>query len=110
MTGGRACGSRPTSQIRDVGTQRQIRRFWLRQNDGMGWSRMLGQPGLLEVEGFDAEEFGGLAELFFDAQELVVLGDAVGAAGGAGLDLAGVGGHGDVGDDGVLGLAGAVAR
>ena len=36
------------------------------------------------------------------------LADAVGAAGGAGLDLAGVQGHGEVGDGGVLGLAGAV--
>ena len=33
-----------------------------------------------EVYGFDSEEFGGLAQLFFDAEELVVFGDAVGAA------------------------------
>ena len=52
---------------------------------------------------------GVVAELFLDAEELVVFGDAVGAAEGAGLDLAGVGGHGEVGDGGVLGLAGAVA-
>ena len=34
-----------------------------------------------EVERLDAEEFGGLAEFFFDAEKLVVLADAVGAAG-----------------------------
>ena len=34
--------------------------------------------------------------------------DAVGAAGRAGLDLAGVDGDGDIGNGGVLGLAGAV--
>ena len=62
-----------------------------------------------EVERLDAEEFGGLAELFLDAEELVVLGDAVGAAGRAGLDLAGAGGDREVGDEGVFGLAGAVA-
>ena len=64
---------------------------------------------LLEVEGLDAEELGGLTQLFLDAQELVVLADAVGAAGRAGLDLAGAGGHGEVGDEGVFGFAGAVA-
>ena len=47
-------------------------------------------------------------ELFLDAEELVVFRDAVGAAGGARLDLAGVGGDGDVGDRHVLGLARAV--
>ena len=36
---------------------------------------------LLEVQRLDAEEFGGLTELFFDAEQLVVLADAVGAAG-----------------------------
>jgi hypothetical protein len=39
----------------------------------------------------------------------VVLGDAVAAAGRAGLDLAGVHGDGEIGDGGVFGLAAAVA-
>src|SRR5271166_3589205 len=52
---------------------------------------------------------GVAAQLFLDPQELVVLGDAVGPTGRAGLDLAGVGGHGDVGDCRVFGLAGAMA-
>ena len=51
---------------------------------------------------------GVAAQLFLDPQELVVLGDAVGPAGRAGLDLAGVRGHGDVGDGRVFGLAGAM--
>ena len=50
-----------------------------------------------------------IAQLFQDTEELVVLGHAVGAAQRTGLDLAAVGGHGDVGDGGVLGLARAVA-
>src|SRR5207302_11062875 len=51
----------------------------------------------------------GLAEFLLDAEELVVLRDAVSAAGRAGLDLAGAGGDCEVGYKGVLGLAGAVA-
>ena len=53
-------------------------------------------------------EASGAAELFFDAQEVVVLGDALGARRRAGLDLAAAGGHGQVGDERVLGLAGAM--
>ena len=48
-------------------------------------------------------------EVLLDAQQLVVLGDAVGAGQRAGLDLPAVGGHGEVGDGRVLGLARAVA-
>src|SRR5579862_8332014 len=49
-----------------------------------------------------------VAQPGLDAQELVVLRDAVGAARRAGLDLAGVGGNCEVGDEGVLRLAAAV--
>ena len=52
---------------------------------------------------------GGGAEFLLDPEELVVLGDPVGARRRARLDLAGVGGHGDVGDRRVLGLARPVA-
>ena len=52
---------------------------------------------------------GEVAQFFLDAEQLVVLGHAVGAAQRAGLDLSAVGGHGDVGDGGVLSLARAVA-
>ena len=43
-----------------------------------------------------------------DLQEPVVFGDPLAAAGRAGLDLAAAHGHGEVGQEGVLGLAGAV--
>ena len=51
-----------------------------------------------------------VAKFLFDAEELVVFRDPVRAAHRAGLDLAAVGGDGDVGDGAVLGLAGAVAE
>jgi len=47
-------------------------------------------------------------EFLFDAQQLIVLGDAVGAAGRTGLNLAGVGGHHQVRNEGIFGLAGAM--
>ena len=60
---------------------------------------------LAEVkESLPAQILGGVIQLFLDAQQLVVLGHAVGAAGGAGLDLAGVQGHGQVSDGGVCRL------
>ena len=46
-----------------------------------------------------------VAELFLDAEKLVVLGHTVGTACGTGLDLAGVGSHCDVGDSSVFGFA-----
>ena len=49
-----------------------------------------------------------VAELFLDPEELVVLRDAVGPGRGPRLDLAGVRGHGEVGDRRVLRLAAAV--
>ncbi len=51
---------------------------------------------------------GGAAEHLLDAHQLVVFADTVGAAGGAGLDLAGAERDGEVGDGGVLGFTGAV--
>src|SRR5690606_20956945 len=59
-------------------------------------------------EGIAAGIAGVGAQGLLDAQQLVVLGHAVAAAQRAGLDLGGGGGHCDVGDGGVLGLAGTV--
>src|SRR5690242_17475680 len=53
-------------------------------------------------------ERGRIVEIFFDAQQLVVLRDTVGASRRAGLDLAAVGRHREIGDGRVFGLAGAV--
>src|SRR5438067_8387039 len=49
-----------------------------------------------------------VAQLLGDAQQLVVLRDAVGARRAPGLDLPYSGRHGEVGDEGILRLAGAV--
>ena len=57
------------------------------------------------VENFFASELGDVAQFVFDTQQLVVLADAVGAAQGAGFDLSGVGGYGEIGDGGVFGFA-----
>src|SRR5690606_38308607 len=57
--------------------------------------------GLATVRRFVADDF-------FDAQQLVVLGNAIGTAQGAGLDLASGGGNRQVGDGGVFGFAGTV--
>src|SRR5205085_3891685 len=46
-----------------------------------------------------------VAQVFFDAQQLVVFGDSVGARQRSGLDLSCVGSHGDVGDETVFGFA-----
>src|ERR1700677_4020165 len=59
-------------------------------------------------DGAGARVEGRVAEVLLDPQELVVLGDALAAGGGAGLDLAGVGGDGEVGDEGVVGITRAV--
>src|SRR6185436_615514 len=48
------------------------------------------------------------SQLLFDAKELVVLRDAVGAARRAGLDLTRARSDGEVGDEGVLRLTGAM--
>src|SRR5574340_204111 len=49
-----------------------------------------------------------VAEFFLDAQQLVVLRHAIGTRQRAGLDLARIGGHRQIGNRGVLGLARAV--
>ena len=51
---------------------------------------------------------GLVAKFDLDLHETVVLGDTVGPAEGTGLDLAAVGGNRNVGDSGVLSLAGAM--
>ncbi len=51
-----------------------------------------------------------VAEVFLDAQQLVVLGNALAACRSTGLDLAAADGNREVGDGGVLGLAGTVAH
>src|SRR5690606_17987254 len=66
------------------------------------------RSALQRHEGVATGVLRGRAQLLLDAQQLVVLGDAVAAAQRAGLDLGGGGGHCDVGDRGVLGLAGTV--
>src|SRR5215208_1472153 len=51
-----------------------------------------------------ARELARVAELFLDAQELIVLRDAIRSARRAGLDLSGAGCNGEVRDERVLGL------
>ena len=58
------------------------------------------------VEGLDARVLSGVLQLFLDAEQLIVLGNAVGTAGSARLNLARIAGNREVGDGSVLGLTG----
>jgi len=53
---------------------------------------------------------GVFTKLLLDAEELIVFSQAIGAAQGAGFDLATVGGDGDVGNGRVFGFTGAMAQ
>src|SRR5205807_5775309 len=57
------------------------------------------------VKRFPPEVEGGIVQLLVDAEEAVILGDALAAGGSAGLDLARVRADHDIGDRRVLGLA-----
>src|SRR5688572_4769300 len=61
------------------------------------------------VEGGAARVRGHIAQVFLDAQQLVVLGHAVRTRERPGLDLARVRADGDVGDGRIFSLPGAVA-
>jgi hypothetical protein len=60
------------------------------------------------VESFATGIGGGIAEIFLDPQQLVVLGDTVGTGQRTGLDLAGIEANGDIGDGAVFGFTGAM--
>src|SRR5947209_6166795 len=62
-------------------------------------------PATELIEGREAGEARRAAQVFLDAEQLVVLGDAVGARERAGLDLPDARGDGEVCDEGVFGLA-----
>src|SRR6185436_5786399 len=102
-------GRPPPFPGRDAGARRLgSGRFGSGMNDEL-------RPLLLGLDGETRERkvacvAGGVAELLLDAQQLVVLRDALAASGRTGLDLPAAHCHGQVGDRGVLGLAGAVAH
>src|SRR6266540_6857700 len=64
--------------------------------------------GRQAAEGLAPRVSRGLPELLLDPKELVVFGGALPPRWSAGLDLPGIRGHGEIGDGGVLGLAGAM--
>src|SRR3954453_13639727 len=82
----------------------ELRRTW------GGWGTRLLCLGVEPREGRHTGVAGSVVQLLLDAEKLVVLGHAVGAGRSAGLDLATVGRHGQVGDRGVLGLTRTVAH
>ena len=51
---------------------------------------------------------GSVAQVFFNAQQLVVLGDAIRARQGSGFDLSGVGGDCEIGDKRIFCLSGSM--
>src|SRR5262249_22969144 len=60
-------------------------------------------------KGSSPREFSAAAEVLGDAEQLVVLGHAIGAASAAGFDLTGTCCHGQISDKRVFGLSRAVA-
>src|ERR1700710_528780 len=95
---------------------RMLRWTWSRRDPRRGRPCGVRRVGMVSTSALVPREGGApgvacrVVELLLDAQQLVVLGHALGAGGGAGLDLAAVGGDGEVRDRGVLGLARPVAH
>src|SRR3954453_20037645 len=95
---------------------RMFRWTWSRRDPRRGRPCGVRRVGIAEPSALVPREGGpagvprGVLELLLDAQELVVLRHALRPRGRTGLDLAAVGGDGEVGDRGVLGLARAVAH
>src|SRR2546421_9366190 len=94
---------------------------WCSEGSGKGVSRL---SWLHDSHGRDAGETpvprrwellkfpavnGVFTQTLLDTEQLIVFGDPVGATEGAGFDLAGVGGHRDVGDGRVFGFTGPMA-
>lgn len=73
--------------------------------DGVVWGHIMHLDGVTEVL---AGVLGSGAQLLLNAEDLVVLGEALWAARGSSLDLAGGESHHQVGDEGVLSLTGPV--
>src|SRR5581483_10144618 len=77
--------------------------------NGQGNNRFLGsgRPLLLTpiIQRLDSHEPRRVSQALFDAQQLVVLGGAVGARGRAGLDLSRARADGEVGDERVFRFA-----
>src|SRR5258708_31143524 len=63
---------------------------------------------LAVIQRLQSQEPRPIAQLRFNPQQRVVLGDAIGPRGGAGLDLACARGYGEVCDERVFGFAGAM--
>src|SRR5262249_46490438 len=72
------------------------------------WLRCLTDRPVV-IHRLNSKETSGASQLFLDAQQLVVLGDAISARRRARLNLAGAGADRKVGDKGVFGFAGAMA-
>ena len=103
----------PLQQVEERRRLASATAFWSRSARIPQPSRMMSASGpvigLLQLlDGGAPRVLGARAERLLDAEQLVVLGDAVAAAQRAGLDLAGARADGEVGDRRILGLAGAV--
>src|SRR5262245_7020068 len=94
--------------------QNRTRSALRRRSTGSGWAEGLttGPPsrGPAAGQGGAPRIARPAGQLLLDAQELVVLGGALPARGRARLDLSEVQGHGEIGDEGVFGLAGTVRQ
>src|SRR6476620_3430605 len=60
------------------------------------------------MKSLSTSETRGAAEIFFDAQELIVFGDSIRARQRSRFDLSGISRDGEIGDERILRLAGAM--
>ena len=105
-------------RIREIAQQHVVSRL-ARGRDGVAFDgrretpaiengqdqRLVSWHGITAAKRLPARELRGVAQSLFDAQQLIVFRDAVGAAGRSGLDLARVGGHREIGNERIFGLA-----
>src|SRR5262245_3097928 len=88
----------------DAGARTSFYRAWLTQRKAPAPRRVQA----LAAQHAAAGVTGLVAQLLFDADQLVIFGKPVRSRQRAGFDLPGVGGNRDVGDGGILGLPRAV--
>src|SRR3546814_9504267 len=98
--------------VRTVSRARTMSRSRIFYQKQPGQAGLLLPPKFLAqiIEGVTAGIRGHFSKLFFDTEQLVVFGHAVGTRQRTRLDLHSIGGHGNIGNRGIFGFARAVGN